>query len=270
MKNYKNIFPFKISTTSYILHAKKNNVIKNINYLKKSFNKIQLLFFGKNHLDIFLNPVTLQNLSKIKNESSIDYSIHLPIDLDLLNDSSKLTQDSLDTVYKIFDDTEHLNIKEYILHIDKNRNEVKLNKKNFDKFKKVCKSIKQKIPNPDFFYIENTNYDLTFFKDIILENGYSVCLDIGHIICFNHEFDPFINIFNNVINEIHIHGVKKGKDHLSLDKLDNKYIKSLINYLTIYKKSVTIEVFNRSNLIKSVKFLKKQFRKDKHGIKIIN
>ena len=238
-----------------------NNVIKNIEYLKNSFDRIQLLIFSKDYLNIFLNPITLQNLSKIKEEAPVDYSVHLPIDLDLLNDSSKQIQKSLDIIYMIIEKIELLNIKEYILHIDKYKYKIKLDKINFDKFNKICKSIKGKIPNNDFFYIENLNYDLTFFKDIILEYKYSVCMDIGHIICFNHEFNTFINTFKNKINEIHIHGVKNSKDHLSMDKLDEKFSKLIINYLNNYKKSVTIEVFNKPDLIKSLKFLKKYFKK---------
>jgi sugar phosphate isomerase/epimerase len=261
MKNYKNKFPFKIGTTSYILHAKKDNIIKNINFLKDKFDKIQLLLFGKDYLDIFLNSYILNYLQEVKKNYSIEYSIHLPIDLELLNDSLGQINKSLDIIYQIIEKTVNLKAKEYILHIDKYKKQVELNKNNFKNFKKVCKLIKNRMANPEYFYIENTNYDLTYFKDIILENGFSVCLDIGHLFNYKQDFSIFISSFNKVIKEMHIHGIKNGKDHLSLNKLDKKYIKLLINYLTNYKKSVTIEVFNKSDLIKSLKFLKKEFQK---------
>ncbi len=257
MKNYKNIFPFKIGTTSYILHTQKNNIIKNINYLKHSFNKIQLLLFGKNYLDDFLNPEVLNALRKTKKDSSIEYSIHLPIDLDLLNNSEKQLEDSINIIVKIIEKTKFLNIKNYILHIDNNKKLVKLNKSNFDLFKNVCKKIKNRISNTYLFNIENTAYDLTYFKEIIFEYGYSVCLDFGHLFNHNHDFDKFYSAFNKSINEIHVYGFMKEKDHLSLDKLDRNLLKIILNYLKKYNKSVIIEVFNKPNLKKSLNFLQK-------------
>ncbi len=53
MKDYRNIFPFKIGTSSFVLHVKKDNIIRNIEFLKDSFDKIQLLLFGKDYLDDF-------------------------------------------------------------------------------------------------------------------------------------------------------------------------------------------------------------------------
>ncbi len=260
MKDYRNIFPFKIGTSSFVLHVKKDNIIRNIEFLKDSFDKIQLLLFGKDYLDDFFNPSVLNNLIRIKNENLIKYSIHLPIDLYLLNSSKIKRERALDVVFKIIEKTKVLDVKEYILHIDGNGEKVELNKSNFELFEDVCKKIKSKVSNTDSIIIENTSYDLTFFKNIIYKYNYSVCLDIGHLIICDLDIGKFIDEFKSKIKVIHIHGVKNNKDHKPLNDLDKNVLKIIINYLKSYDNSVIIEVFNKSYLIKSIKFLKKYFK----------
>lgn len=259
MKDYRNIFPFMIGASSFVLHVKKDNIIRNIEFLKNSFDKIQLLLFGKDYLDDFFKPSVLNNLKKIKNENSIKYSIHLPIDLELLNDSRTTRNKSLDVIFKIMEKTRHLDIKEFILHIDRNGDMVELNKSNFNIFDEICKKIKNEISETNLFSIENTSYDLTYFKDIIFNYNYSICMDIGHLVICDLDINKFIDIYDSKINVIHIHGVKNKIDHKPLNKLDKSFLRIIINYLKIYNNSVIVEVFNKSYLLKSIKFLKKNF-----------
>src|SRR4030042_6708698 len=251
MKDYRYIFPFKIGASSFILHVKKDNIIRNIEFLKNSFDKIQLLLFGKDYLDDFFEASILNNLIRIKNENPVDYSIHLPIDLDLLNGSEIKRDKSLEIIFNIMEKTKALDIKEFILHIDRNGEKVELNKSNLELFDDVCKKINAKMQNTSSIFIENTSYDLTYFKDIILKYNYSICLDIGHLIICDLDINKFIDVFKNKINEIHIHGVKNNKDHKPLNKLDKNILRIIINYLKNYNNSVIIEVFNKSYLIKS-------------------
>src|SRR4030042_2966824 len=100
-----------------------------------------------------------------------------------------------------------------------------LNVKNLELFEEVLNRLeKELIIDPDSIFIENTNYDLTFFSDIILKKKFNVCLDIGHLYLTGFDFNNFKNVFNDKSGVIHLHGFKDNSDHLSLDKIDREYL----------------------------------------------
>ena len=117
IKDYKNTFPFKIGTVSYIFPVKKDNLVTNVRRLEGSFNKIQLLYYGKDYLVDVISPAIIDELCRIKANSDIEFTVHMPIDLNLL-DGKDEQDESIDIVLNIINETSILNVQEYILHID--------------------------------------------------------------------------------------------------------------------------------------------------------
>lgn len=262
MKSVKKRFPFDIGTTSYIIHKKKNNLLENIKFLKDKFDKIQLLLFGRDYLDDLINDKNIDALIAYKEESGIDYIVHLPIDLDLMNESKEKFKNSLGVIDYIFNKTYKLNINEFILHIDRSDNfsykEIILNDESTNNYDFILSAIKERFKeNYSKILIENTGYDLTFFKDTIIKHNFNICMDIGHLFINNFDFDFFINTFKERINEIHLHGFLKNIDHQSLKKIKEEILLKIFEYLKSYKNSLIIEVFNKKDLTESIKILLK-------------
>lgn len=258
-ENYRNIFPFQIGTTSYIVPYKKDNLIRNANYLKSHFDKIQLLYFGKDYLFEVMAPSIIDELDRIKKESDIEYSIHLPADFSLLNGHKGALTESIDTIMNIMDKTSRLKINEYVLHIDAVDNglDTYQKEKSKDLFAQVLESLNKKLASSmEKIFIENLSYDLTFFSDIIFEYSCNICMDIGHIFNSNQNFFEFIGTFFSKINLVHLHGFQKGKDHISMSKIDTGILGDIFKFLESYKGSLIIEVFNQMDLIESMKILK--------------
>ncbi len=258
------IFPFKVGTTSYIINAKKDNLIANIEYLKTRVSKVQLLLFGKNYLDELINDDYLKRLNDIRKSSGIEYTIHLPIDLNLMDDSPGNVEKSLNVIGFILDRTSCLGADEYILHIDYSDNfkykVVELNSENREKFDLILQKIKSKFAScHEKILIENTAYDLSYFSDLIFEHGFNICMDIGHLFVSNLNFDDFVRVFGSKIKEIHLHGFRGKKDHLSLKKIKKDDLDHIMGFLKTYRKSLIIEVFNKKNLMESGKILNKYF-----------
>jgi sugar phosphate isomerase/epimerase len=212
-----------------------------------------------------MNQNILNELKKIKIKNDISYIVHLPIDLNLLNSSKNDSQKSLEIIYKIINKTQDLKIDKYILHIDKSHDnkylKVDLSNENYDLFNNILnkintnfKEIKKKI------LIENLSYDLVHFKDIINNYNFNICLDIGHLYMHNHNLNNFINEFMEKIKVVHLYGFNEKKDHLSLDNIDNTIFPKIKKILLDYKETVIIEVFNKVDLKKSLKFLKLHLR----------
>lgn len=258
MKDYKKRLNFELGTTSYILHDKENNLIKNVDYLSKYFDKIQLLFFGKNYLQEVMSDYILSELIRIKKETGIKYCIHLPTDLSLLDES--VINEGIQVIDNIINKTNNIGIEEYIIHVDKYLNntypEIELTEKNKLLFKNILEKIHNisKRTNTEIL-IENLSYDLMYFYDIIKSYNYKICLDIGHLIGYGHELDNYLSISAR-ISMLHIHGISDKKDHNSLSYIkDTKYEKNIISLINNFRGTVIIEVFNREDLEDSLSYL---------------
>ncbi len=260
MKSVKKRFRFDVGTTSYIIHKKENNLIENIKFLKDKFDKIQLLLFGRDYLDDLINNKNIEALKAYKENSGVDYLVHLPIDLDLMNENKNKIKNSLGIIDYIYDKTYKLDINEFILHIDRSDDflykKILLDNKSADRFDYILSAIKEKFKeNYSKILIENTGYDLTYFKDRIVCHNFNICMDIGHLFVNNFDFDFFINAFNDRINEIHLHGFVDKTDHKGLNKIREEILLKIFEYLKSYKKSIIIEVFNKKDLAESIRIM---------------
>jgi sugar phosphate isomerase/epimerase len=264
MKNCKYVSPFAFGTTSYILHVKDNNLLTNVRYLKNHFKVIQLLFFGKDYLEELMSPTVLQELAEIKKESSLSYLIHLPLDLNL-----PATEDLM-VIERIIRQTKLLDICQYILHIngDMNSDSFTANDRrlNYIYFKDILKALETRLGDKTSkIAIENTNYDLTLFRKLIKEYGYPVCMDVGHLLYYNHDLDEFIKAFSGRISVIHLHGYKNKKDHRSLKVMERGTLFKILRYADHYHCTLIIEVFNEKNLRDSLKRLAKIGKREVTG-----
>ena len=259
MKDYRNKFPFRIGTTSYILQNAQgdDSLTSNVKYLMESFDKIQLLFFGKDYIDDLATPDVIDRLLLMKETRTINYTVHLPIDLYLL-DSDKADLDrSISLIGKIMDMTEKLDIGEYILHIDHAAGTASQTP-DYEKFGMILEGLSRRFgPSTSYIYIENTQNDLGLYKDIIMKSRHPVCMDSGHLYMRGFDAGAFISNFDERILEVHLHGCSGSKDHISLAESDGEYLAMLPEYIKSYKHSVIIEVFSEKDLAGSMEYLEK-------------
>jgi len=264
MVSYKNRFPFKIGTTSFILPVKDESVVANVVYLKDSFDLVQLLFFGKEYLDEVMSTRIIRDLKAIKDESGLRFTVHLPSDLELLKPSDDHMEESLGIIEKIMMETEILDVDGYVLHVDKlvkGSPGVELDREHFNLFHKALDAISVRLGNSaNNILIENTSYDLTFFSSLIVRSKCSVCMDAGHISLYNHDYGRFIEVFHRKIRQVHLHGVSNGRDHQALTGLDVVAAGLFGHFLKEYTGSVIIEVYNLKDLVKSGEYIERFFK----------
>lgn len=263
MKTYRNRFPFKIGTTSYIIPIKEDNLVANVKFLAGSFDEVQLLFFGRHYLDEVMSPHIIQTLKGIREESGLSYSIHLPLDLDLLNPSTGMMRGSIDIIEMIMTETSPLAVEKYILHIDRSFENFLsgfLSADDMDIFEEACAAISDRLSNVAAkIYIENPAYDLTAVSEVIHKTPCRICMDAGHIFFYNQSIHEFINCFNSRIGLVHLHGHKDGRDHCAVSELDDISINSIVQFLQTYTETVIIEVFNIDDLEQSIFMLESMF-----------
>ncbi len=104
-------------------------------------------------------------------------------------------------------------------------------------------------------------YPFDWVEKIITDFSFSICMDTGHLML--QKIDPY-DFFNKHINRIsiiHLHGVEKGKDHISLSRLGKNDMETVLKILKKFTGIVSMEVFAYDNLDTSLKFLESSWEK---------
>ncbi|MEN7973166.1 MAG: sugar phosphate isomerase/epimerase, partial [Verrucomicrobiota bacterium] len=101
----KNRFPFRLGTTSYILH---DDILPNVHFLKDKVDHIELLVFEGDEISNYPSPALVQELNAIAVDSDLSYSIHLPIGLKLGTPDEATRKRNIETTLRAIDATRPL------------------------------------------------------------------------------------------------------------------------------------------------------------------
>jgi sugar phosphate isomerase/epimerase len=256
---------YGLGTTSYIYPTEDDNLLANVERLCWRFDKIQLLAFGRHYLNQLLGPRQLQGLAQLQAESAIEYSLHLPLDLGLLQDDTRAQVAAIDVIADIVERVQGLQVSNYIVHLDPFTEfkywPVELNQATLATMDRALELLCRRFgPMSEQFCLENTAYDLLPCQQVVNAHPVSLCVDFGHAWLAGHDVEALLACYGQRIREVHVHGIKDGKDHRGLDCLSPSQGKQLGTFLANYKHSVIIEVFNNEDLEASLGVLEAMSR----------
>ncbi|MEK6796055.1 MAG: cobamide remodeling phosphodiesterase CbiR [Spirochaetota bacterium] len=251
------MMPFTIGTTSYIIPEPNDNLIANVRFLVGKVKRIQLLFFGKDYLAELMSADIIERLTEIRAASRMEYSVHLPIDYDLMNERTDVSR-AADHIAHIVDVMKVVGVNDFILHVDRSENfkypEVALTEANRRRIEAVLDAVDAAV-DPKHVFIENVGFDLTYFAAAIAKRGHPICMDLGHLYRFGHSMDAFVDTFGSAIQEVHLHGIIDGKDHRAFPGDGAVDAARVMGFLRAYRGSVIIEVFNEIDLNDTLMYL---------------
>ena len=258
LKSYKNAFPFPIGSPSYILPVREDNLIANVRFLKDRFDLIQLLYFGRDHLDEVMSPRVVRGLLAIREESGVDYTVHLPADLGLLNQTGP-REDAIDVIEHVMDSTASLAVEGYVLHLDLFDACVKTPQPGAGArapFGESLAAISARMgERAAGIYIENIGYDLALYGDLVLGSPFPVCMDAGHLFFNGHDADAFMRLFGPRVRQVHLHGHGGGRDHRAVSMLDPAAVKPVMDFARACSVPLIVEVYNEEDLSSSMQFM---------------
>lgn len=228
---------------------------ENVKKLGPYIDEVELLFFESKHPDSIPDDYEIKELVRLKKELDITYNVHLPTDVTIASANPSERKIAVEALSKIIEKTALLAPVTYTLHIP------------FEDFPggknvwqayafKGLRTLLQNGMDPSKISVETLDYDPDLLVDIVSEFGLSVCLDIGHLIV--NGYDPlkvFLSFKENV-SIIHLHGVYKENDHVSLDLLPEEDFVKVRTILQDYNGSLSIEVFSYNDLERSLSFFK--------------
>jgi sugar phosphate isomerase/epimerase len=263
LKSYKNAFPFKIATTSFIYP---DHYVQNVNMLAPYLDEIELIFFESTPNNLPSND-EIGVLLSIANEYDLSYNIHHPLDISLGAQDRSRRQFAVETVKQIIHLTAPLSPSTHTLHLPYEgidyENE---SRKRWQEY--ICHSM-EKLRGDGIggkmISVETLNYPIEWVKDILIDFNLSVCMDLGHLIIYGFDMREVFERYQNSTSIIHLHGANNGRDHRALDLLSKSDFKTILEILNQFKGVVSIEVFSYDHLFASLNLLEEIWMKTFKG-----
>jgi len=261
-KCYKNMFPFRLSTTSYIYP---DHILPNVAMLAPFLDEIELVLFESKGQDNFPSDDEMKALVDFTLRQEVNFNVHLPIDIFLGDEEEEVRVKGVTIVKKVMERTLYLKPSIYTLHFDL-RNKVGREETDIETWRKrITQSIKEIAEygiEPSRISIETLGYPFEWIEDIIRDFSFSICLDIGHILIQDQDLRLYLEKYLANTSIIHLHGFQNGIDHLGIDRLPESPLKLILSSLRNYRGIVSIEVFSIDDLKRSLITLEEKWGRE--------
>jgi sugar phosphate isomerase/epimerase len=272
LKNYRGRFPFKLATTSYIYP---DEIIPNVVRLGPFFDEIELVLFESKRADSNPDPVKIDHLIALSKLHQLGFNIHLPLDISLGDECDDVRTHGTSIAKTVIEQTLPLNPSLYTLHLDFiNPPILPLRKGGEGGFFQendieawrllVSRSLKEILNNgieAKRISIETLAYPFEWIEDTVNQFGFSICLDIGHILTHGYDLRHYLKTYLPRTSIIHLHGFHNGLDHLGIETLTEPDLDLILSALRHYHGIVSIEVFSINELKSSLTILEEKWIK---------
>jgi sugar phosphate isomerase/epimerase len=255
-KSYKGRFPFRLGTTSFIYP---DGYAANVALLAPYVDEIELLMFESRSVDSMPGREEIRQLQRLAATHRITYSVHLPIDVHPGGADPAERRQAVDALVRIIERTAALEPCSYIVHLPYVGSRLEADAPEaWQEFNRLSlqRLIARGVPQ-NRLCIENLDYPMDWIRPILGEFGLPLCLDIGHLIIQGVDPAGVFERFRDRISVVHLHGVQNGRDHLALTDAHRVMMQTLVTLLRTFRGSLSLEVFDFSNLEDSLAFFEK-------------
>jgi sugar phosphate isomerase/epimerase len=247
-------FPFRFGTTSYIIPA---DIIPNVEYLKDKVDDIELVLFESDEFSNLPSSGDMQKLADIARESSLTYSVHLPLDVYLGHVDRDARERSVGKCLRIIELTRNLPKSAYVMHFEAGPG-IDINGFTADQTSLFADALRDSIAMllegtdeaASSFCVENLNYPYELIWPVVVESGLSVTLDVGHLEYYGFPTGLYLERYLHKTKVLHMHGTQDGKDHHSLVSMKPEVLDMVIKALTedrAVERVVTLEIFSQQD-----------------------
>ncbi len=254
------MFPFKLSTTSYIYP---DHILPNVAMLAPFLDEIELVLFESEGRDNYPDDAQIKGLMNFCLRQDIAFNVHLPMDIFLGDENEGVRAKGISVVKGVMERTLPLNPSVYTLHFDlRNRNGQE--ETDIEAWRKrLARSVEEMAQQGvelNRIAIETLGYPFEWIEDVVEESGFSICLDIGHILITGQDLRLYFDKYLPKASILHLHGFQNGIDHLAIDRLPEPALKLIFSHLRDYHDIVSLEVFSLNDLKRSLFTLEEKWR----------
>ena len=242
---------FRLGVTSYVYPA---DIIPNVEALAPAVDDIELVLFESEDVSNLPTLETVARLSELAEEHDLTYTVHLPIDRKLGSDSGAERLIMQKNIIRIIRLSQTLSPYAYVLHIegiDSRAHSWRIRNWQRD-VTGLLPEIVAQADDPAMICVENLNYPFEWCEQFLESFGLSVCIDVGHFWLNGTNISPHIQRYLDRTRVIHLHGLRDGRDHLSLGTLPLEKLRYLMNILDDYTGVLTLEMFSFEDVRDSI------------------
>ncbi len=228
------------------------------------FDEIELLIFESLPASVLPTASEIQKLARLSEEMDVTYNIHLPTDVSLTHPSAMERQHAAETFARVVDLCRPLNPSTHTLHLEMDGHETPEKVSAWQALARDgLATLRHHIPDPGILSVETLDYSPDCLMPLLTSFDLKVCLDVGHH--FRHGFDlkHSLDLFRERIALVHLHGVATQenctRDHVGLDRLPPGQQVQVMKLLEQYQGTMSLEVFNRLDLNRSLTILSRVF-----------
>jgi len=248
-----------LATTSYIYP---DLIVPNVAFLGPFFDEIELVLFESEGQDNHPDEKQINELINLSRSLEVGFNIHLPIDIFLGDKREEARSNGISIVKRMVDRTLCLNPSVYTLHFDL-RDKNGQDETDVESWqKRIIRSAEEILAcgiEPNRISVETLGYPFEWIEDIVKKFGFSICLDIGHILIYGQDPRLYLEKYLPAVSTIHLHGFQNDIDHLSIDRLPEPVLNIILSHLRTYNGIVSLEVFSIDDLKRSLIVLEEKW-----------
>lgn len=235
-------YHFRLGVPSYVYPA---DILPNVEALAPFVDNIEISLFESEQLSSLPAPATIERLRQLALDHELTYTIHFPMDRKLGSPLRAEREAHQQQILKIMTLTRPLAPLAYVLHLegiepDAPPAAVKTWQASISA---LLPAIVAQAKNPARICIENLAYPFAWC-DVFLERfRLGVCLDTGHLMLSGGDVHRHFRQYADRIQEIHLHGVKEGRDHLPLTAFPADWLGQFLNSIDNFTGVLTLELF---------------------------
>jgi sugar phosphate isomerase/epimerase len=225
----------------------------NVRVLAPLVDDVQLLFFESAAKSLLPQPLDVQALRDLAEEHGLSYTVHLPTDLALGAASRVARQEGIAEILRLMDQLAPLGPQSFDLHLVR---EQELPEAAW--LENLAASLRELSgalgEQKRLVAVENIEYPYSLVAPLVAENGFSVCLDLGHLVHYGHDLEEGLGLLPQV-RHLHYHGVRDGKDHQALTDAEQARMLGKRLAEAGYDGVVTLEMYSLEKLKGSLALL---------------
>lgn len=261
-KSYKHAYPFRIASPSFIYP---DGYAENVRMLGPYLDEIELLMF-EGSTESLPSKQEIKTLARLAEAFDLKYNVHLPTDMSLTDPDDSKSRQAAEAVCRVMELAAPLSPSTHTLHlpykeISREKSEVRRWQ---DRSRKNLEYLLSFGIKSESISVETLDYPFEWVEKIISDLGFTVCVDIGHLMRYGFPVARILDRYFHRTSIIHFHGVNTEKrDHIALNHISNHHMEPVMQKLQQFAHTVSLEVFSFSDLNDSLMFLEKCWKRGK-------
>lgn len=246
----KSRFPFRVGTTSYILH---DDLLPNVDFLADKVEDVQLLLFEVDGLSSLPDAATASRLRGMAEAHGLGYTVHLPLDLEF--GCPRRCEASVEKAVRCVRSVDPVGAHSFVLHLPGEVGAAAATRREWADC--ACRSLEalgRAAGSMEVLAVENLErFPLDFLDPVLERLPVSLCADVGHLLYDCVDPLPFLRHWAGRVRVVHLHGIA-GRDHKSIGHIPPAQLDGILRTLadTGFGGTLVMEVFGLDDFNGSV------------------